>query len=131
MCAYDGVGIRMADGSPFVFAGVWERWQSLDGEAIESCAIATFFMGFSELVFGHKPRQRCPLGCRRPVSAVGLQAGQFPAIDRRVAGEVKAQSYLLDVNFHDADGAQGIVRIADDDLFTHSQVKHNTLRLAG
>jgi putative SOS response-associated peptidase YedK len=31
---------RMRDGSPFAFAGVWERWQKSD-EPIESCALLT------------------------------------------------------------------------------------------
>lgn len=32
--------IRLKDGSPFGFAGLWERWER-DGRAIESCAIIT------------------------------------------------------------------------------------------
>lgn len=31
---------RMADGAPFAFAGIWERWEG-GGEAIESCALLT------------------------------------------------------------------------------------------
>lgn len=33
--------IRMADGKPFAFAGLWENWQSPDGSQILSCTILT------------------------------------------------------------------------------------------
>jgi putative SOS response-associated peptidase YedK len=33
--------IRMADGSPFAFAGLWELWSHPDGSQILSCAIIT------------------------------------------------------------------------------------------
>lgn len=33
--------IRMTDGRPFAFAGLWEHWEGPDGNAIESCAILT------------------------------------------------------------------------------------------
>lgn len=33
--------IERADGAPFAFAGLWDRWQSRDGKAIESCLIIT------------------------------------------------------------------------------------------
>jgi len=32
---------RNADGSPFAFAGLWEKWQAPGGESIESCTILT------------------------------------------------------------------------------------------
>jgi putative SOS response-associated peptidase YedK len=32
---------RMADGSPFAFAGLWERWTDPEGETVESCALLT------------------------------------------------------------------------------------------
>ena len=32
---------RMKDGSPFAFAGLWERWKDPKDETIESCAILT------------------------------------------------------------------------------------------
>ncbi|BEH09837.1 SOS response-associated peptidase [Geobacter sulfurreducens subsp. ethanolicus] len=33
--------IRLKDGSPMVFAGLWETWKSPEGENLESCAILT------------------------------------------------------------------------------------------
>lgn len=33
--------IRMQDGEPFAFAGLWEDWQSADGSQILSCTIIT------------------------------------------------------------------------------------------
>jgi putative SOS response-associated peptidase YedK len=33
--------IRLKDGRPFAFAGLWERWQGAEQEAIESCTLLT------------------------------------------------------------------------------------------
>jgi putative SOS response-associated peptidase YedK len=33
--------VRMRDSAPFAFAGLWERWQGIGGEAVETCAILT------------------------------------------------------------------------------------------
>jgi len=33
--------IHRRDGSPFAFAGIWERWEGIAGEAVETCAILT------------------------------------------------------------------------------------------
>ena len=33
--------LRMKDGQPFAFAGLWEWWQGAEGEIIESCTILT------------------------------------------------------------------------------------------
>ena len=33
--------IRMRDGAPFAFGGIWERWEGIRGEAVETCAILT------------------------------------------------------------------------------------------
>ena len=33
--------IRLKDGSPMVFAGLWETWKGADGEVVESCTILT------------------------------------------------------------------------------------------
>jgi putative SOS response-associated peptidase YedK len=33
--------IRMADGAPMPFAGIWEAWRSPEGQVLESCAILT------------------------------------------------------------------------------------------
>jgi putative SOS response-associated peptidase YedK len=39
---------RMADGSPFAFAGLWERWTDLEDKTLESCTILT--TGANELM---------------------------------------------------------------------------------
>jgi len=33
--------VRMADGRPFAFAGLWDRWAPAAGEVVESCTIVT------------------------------------------------------------------------------------------
>ncbi|MDH5412377.1 MAG: SOS response-associated peptidase, partial [Alphaproteobacteria bacterium] len=33
--------IERADGAPFAFAGLWDRWQGPEGKVIESCVIIT------------------------------------------------------------------------------------------
>jgi putative SOS response-associated peptidase YedK len=33
--------VRLKDGSPMCFAGIWEHWKSPEGELIESCSILT------------------------------------------------------------------------------------------
>jgi putative SOS response-associated peptidase YedK len=33
--------IRMRDGRPFAFAGLWEHWQGPEGKTIDSCTILT------------------------------------------------------------------------------------------
>jgi putative SOS response-associated peptidase YedK len=33
--------IRMRDGRPFAFAGLWERWHGGEGEPVETCALLT------------------------------------------------------------------------------------------
>jgi len=33
--------IRLKDGSPLCFAGLWDRWESPQGEAVDSCTILT------------------------------------------------------------------------------------------
>ena len=33
--------IRMRDGSPFAFAGLWEHWEGPQGDALETCTILT------------------------------------------------------------------------------------------
>jgi putative SOS response-associated peptidase YedK len=35
------VYIRMKDGEPFAFAGLWEHWEGQDGHVIESCTLLT------------------------------------------------------------------------------------------
>ena len=33
--------IRMRDGAPFAFAGLWDRWEAPEGTVVESCTILT------------------------------------------------------------------------------------------
>ena len=33
--------LRLRDGAPMVFAGLWENWRGSDGEGVESCTILT------------------------------------------------------------------------------------------
>ncbi len=33
--------VRMRDGTPFAFAGLWEHWKGPDGAAIDSCTLLT------------------------------------------------------------------------------------------
>ncbi len=33
--------VRLRDGKPFAFAGLWERWEKTEGAAIDSCTILT------------------------------------------------------------------------------------------
>lgn len=33
--------IRLRDGQPFAFAGLWERWEARDGKTTESCTLLT------------------------------------------------------------------------------------------
>jgi putative SOS response-associated peptidase YedK len=33
--------VRMRDGKPFAFAGLWDRWHDLDKQTVESCTILT------------------------------------------------------------------------------------------
>ena len=33
--------VRLRDGRPFAFAGLWEHWAAADGEAIDSCTLLT------------------------------------------------------------------------------------------
>lgn len=35
------VYFRMADDSPFAFAGLWDRWEGPDGQVIQSCTLLT------------------------------------------------------------------------------------------
>ena len=33
--------LRLQDGRPFAFAGLWEHWEGFEGQAIDSCALLT------------------------------------------------------------------------------------------
>ena len=33
--------IKLRDGEPFAFAGLWDRWQPADGQPLETCTILT------------------------------------------------------------------------------------------
>lgn len=33
--------VRLRDGQPFAFAGLWEHWEGSEGQAIDSCALLT------------------------------------------------------------------------------------------
>ncbi len=56
--------VRLKDGSPMVFAAIWESWQAPEGETVESCAILT--TSSNELIE--------PLHDRMPVI---LHSGEF------------------------------------------------------
>jgi putative SOS response-associated peptidase YedK len=45
---------RLKDGKPFGFAGLWEQWESLSGEKINSCTIVT--TDANELIQAHHHR---------------------------------------------------------------------------
>jgi putative SOS response-associated peptidase YedK len=36
-----GPGHGLADGKPFAFAGLWERWKAPEGEIVVSCTVIT------------------------------------------------------------------------------------------
>lgn len=82
--------IRMADGRPFAFAGLWERWEGAGGEAVESCAIVTTTPN----------RLLAPIHDRMPAI---VEPGLYAA--------------WLDPRQHDADALAGILRpYAAEDL---------------
>jgi putative SOS response-associated peptidase YedK len=33
--------LRLCDGRPFAFVGLWDRWQTPEGEPLEACTILT------------------------------------------------------------------------------------------
>jgi hypothetical protein len=68
--------IRMKDGEPFAFAGLWEEWRAPEGEEVQSCSIIT--TDPNELM---KP---IPTACQRssvqtttPRGLTGRAAGHF------------------------------------------------------
>jgi putative SOS response-associated peptidase YedK len=62
----------MKDGSPFCFAGLWERWQPADGEAVESCAIITTAAN----ALGAQIHQRMPVILSEDLYAHWLDPGE-------------------------------------------------------
>jgi putative SOS response-associated peptidase YedK len=53
--------IRMKDGKPFAFAGLWERWGPEDAEAVDSCVIiVTTANGLVSQIHGRAPVFHAP-----------------------------------------------------------------------
>ena len=75
--------IRMRDGRPFAFAGLWDRWQPASGGAIETCAIVT----------------------TEPNEVVGRVHGRMPAIL-----PPEAYGLWLDPTCQDVEGVQAVLR---------------------
>ncbi len=75
--------IRMRDGRPFAFAGLWDRWQPASGEPIETCAIVT----------------------TEPNEVVGRVHGRMPVILSPAAYEL-----WLDATCQDVKGVQAVLR---------------------
>jgi putative SOS response-associated peptidase YedK len=66
---------RLRDGSPFAFAGLWERWPGRGGEPLESCTVLT--TSANDLV---KPvHDRMPVILRPESEATWLDVGIKPA----------------------------------------------------
>ena len=75
--------IRMRDGRPFAFAGLWDRWQPASGEPIETCAIVT----------------------TEPNEVVGRVHGRMPVILSPAA-----YGLWLDPTCQDVEGVQAVLR---------------------
>lgn len=66
--------IRLADGRPFAFAGLWDNWQGPDGSAFLSCTIITTEP--NELM--RSLHHRMPVILPPQVYAAWLEAGEQP-----------------------------------------------------
>ncbi len=74
--------VRLRDGDLFAFAGLWDQWQSPDGELVESCTIVT--TGANDLVR--------PLHDRMPVIVDPRDYERW--LDRRIQDPAKLREIL-------------------------------------
>jgi putative SOS response-associated peptidase YedK len=104
--------IRMPDGSPFAFAGLWERWRPLEGEPVETCTIVTTAANAATAHLHHRmpvvlPLSEFPAWLDSKTPAADLQAMLQP-----YQGAVDVFPVSMSVNSGRVDEAQCLVPIA-------------------